>query len=1494
MKLLRLHIDNFGGLHDYDFAFEDGLNVILHDNGWGKTTMAAFLKAMLYGFDSKRSKDITENERKRYLPWQGGKYGGTLDFEADGVTYRVSRTFGETPRFDRTKILNLDAKTTARIDPEKIGETLFRLNASAFQRSVFINQNGLSIDGAASSIHTRLNALVSQANDVAAFDNAIASLTAQIKVYEKTGARGKIGEITKQITALERKRDQLEADISKQDADRNRILQIDVLLREIDKDLAEKKKSLDRVSGEAKTREASQKLLDDLKRQISALQETMDGIRAELGGRIPEPAEMDAVNKQKQSANDQAQRLDELERSYDSLTREYQALLEIYHDALPTAEQLDEIQSVYGELQGIRSSGAEETTPVGDEPEGYTRVKKAADGEPDYVGRLREAVEAQTAMQQDIHRLEALEGDLKRAQDVWEDKKRQYEDLSQEAARLQEQAEALKEYAPDAVGTTIGGLETLQEKQRTLTEQAERQDAAIREETDEWEQRKRRYSSLKEKADRLRQEFDAKSGFASENVKPAIAQLEDLQQLQQLVDVRTEELSGEGLTADQAAFLAKYPDQIPDAAEGRAVLKKLRNIAQNRSDLQGLEARRDGEQSRADGLQASIAQFDSIPDYHGEAVEEPKKSAGTAMIGIGAAAAVVGAVLALTFAPILAGAAVVGAILAIFGVVSNRGYKKKMQAYEAYKEMSDRSDERLKKKAELQAQLNAAKELAASLQTQIDALQQTMQTEQASVDAWAEQWLPGSKATEECVSKAIDDAEQAAKLREKRQGIAEKERFVQEKRAHIAAEREKMDAQFPGISARRIADALEYLRSSETDYKLSAEQMQTARDNLNKFLEESKLTAEQLDASEAPCIAEMKLERDRAKQELEEIASQRKAYEEAYPEIAGATYDDALKILRSQEGNYRVIAEKRDTALGNLNKFLEDSAFTAEQFAAETSPNVEELLDKKRTAAQALTQALNRANAVLTRLEMNADSAHIVQALRKAEQMLHEYQQYSEKLRDRAGMREKKQRQIDALQQTLEDKLPALQSRYSDREIPDRLRLIREEIDRGSRFKEKIKETEAERERQKRQLEHASRAVDAFVSTYGQFPAETEDILAEIARKATAYSETAAAKKQLENQAAETEPDEAAGGAPAEEEKLRDEITQMEARRDRLRDEYMEKNGFIRQADQSLEQYPDVLQEIRQLYEQKQSAQNALAVLKRTIQLITQAKENLANRYLSQVEHRFNNYMHAWLENDAVRGILDIDFNVTIEENEKIHVAEGYSAGYCDLIDFCMRLALVDTLFEHEQPFLILDDPFVNLDTERLDKALELLNVMAASKQLVYFVCHPIRAVDASEDSAARAEFVRLAEAARKTVENRRTSETKRAIPSRKSPKELYRVVQTGGAAAIRPEKPDYTITNNIFSLNFLPNDLGPRKDSAYELFFIDAKGRVLNDRQLIEIKDGKLSTEKVQFCLNTRDDSGDQYELMIRESGQEDYTVADRIPFRVKLAFAGTFSFDL
>ena len=104
--------------------------------------------------------------------------------------------------------------------------------------------------------------------------------------------------------------------------------------------------------------------------------------------------------------------------------------------------------------------------------------------------------------------------------------------------------------------------------------------------------------------------------------------------------------------------------------------------------------------------------------------------------------------------------------------------------------------------------------------------------------------------------------------------------------------------------------------------------------------------------------------------------------------------------------------------------------------------------------------------------------------------------------------------------------------------------------------------------------------------------------------------------------------------------------------------------------------------------------------------------------------------------------------------------------------------------------------------------------------------------------------------------------------------------------------KPGRTITNSIFSLDFQVKE-GFTKDATYELFFVDEKGHVLNERQILEINDGELSNNRIQFSLNTRDDSGKEYELMIRESGQDNYDIVARIPFAAKLAFTGTFAFD-
>ena len=66
---------------------------------------------------------------------------------------------------------------------------------------------------------------------------------------------------------------------------------------------------------------------------------------------------------------------------------------------------------------------------------------------------------------------------------------------------------------------------------------------------------------------------------------------------------------------------------------------------------------------------------------------------------------------------------------------------------------------------------------------------------------------------------------------------------------------------------------------------------------------------------------------------------------------------------------------------------------------------------------------------------------------------------------------------------------------------------------------------------------------------------------------------------------------------------------------------------------------------------------------------------------------------------------------------------------------------------------------------------MELIHIMAANKQIVYFICHPIRAVETEIDESAREEYVKLAEETRKMLAVKKTApaaEKKQIIRSRK------------------------------------------------------------------------------------------------------------------------------
>ena len=204
MRLISCHIENFGKLHDLDLSFSDGLNVICRENGWGKSTLAAFIKALLYGLDGGKKRDLDENERKRFYPWQGGVFGGRLDFAIGEKRYSVTRTFGDSPTKDTFELRDSVTNLISQDYSEHLGDELFKLNSASFYRSIFIGQNDCQTSST-DEIHAKIGNLADNTGDLNSYESADKRLKSQINALSPKLKSGLLFKLSAEIAELRRK-----------------------------------------------------------------------------------------------------------------------------------------------------------------------------------------------------------------------------------------------------------------------------------------------------------------------------------------------------------------------------------------------------------------------------------------------------------------------------------------------------------------------------------------------------------------------------------------------------------------------------------------------------------------------------------------------------------------------------------------------------------------------------------------------------------------------------------------------------------------------------------------------------------------------------------------------------------------------------------------------------------------------------------------------------------------------------------------------------------------------------------------------------------------------------------------------------------------------------------------------------------------------------------------------------------------------------------------
>ncbi len=202
MKLKSLYITGFGRLRDYEYTFSEGLNTIFEENGWGKTTFSVFIKSMFYGLIySPNSKSLTE--RKHYLPWDGGVFGGSLVFETEKGVFRVERYFGEKGSEDSFKLYDEATGRESDAYSENLGEEIFGVDQVSFEKTIFIGQTDIS-----TSITDKINAKVGNISqtkdDLDEFEAAVARIEEARKTLKsrRKNNPGKLDEIAEEIREL--------------------------------------------------------------------------------------------------------------------------------------------------------------------------------------------------------------------------------------------------------------------------------------------------------------------------------------------------------------------------------------------------------------------------------------------------------------------------------------------------------------------------------------------------------------------------------------------------------------------------------------------------------------------------------------------------------------------------------------------------------------------------------------------------------------------------------------------------------------------------------------------------------------------------------------------------------------------------------------------------------------------------------------------------------------------------------------------------------------------------------------------------------------------------------------------------------------------------------------------------------------------------------------------------------------------------------------------
>ena len=227
MIIERIEIESFASHKGLVLELSHGVNLIEGTNESGKSSIADFIKFILYGVGAKAS-DGHLAERKRVMNFNDSHIAGAMRVRVGERTFRISRNTavsGTVRESVRTSISIIDEATGEDIyDGREPGELLLGIPEDLFSASVYLSQRASRISGA--SVNEAISNILFSGDERMSAEKAQERIEqARIPLSHKHGKVGRIYDIREEL-------DSLRSRLSEQLGTNERILSLETSLIE--------------------------------------------------------------------------------------------------------------------------------------------------------------------------------------------------------------------------------------------------------------------------------------------------------------------------------------------------------------------------------------------------------------------------------------------------------------------------------------------------------------------------------------------------------------------------------------------------------------------------------------------------------------------------------------------------------------------------------------------------------------------------------------------------------------------------------------------------------------------------------------------------------------------------------------------------------------------------------------------------------------------------------------------------------------------------------------------------------------------------------------------------------------------------------------------------------------------------------------------------------------------------------------------------------------